>query len=147
MPIIGIFAEVCVADVERSIAWYTKFFGRPPEDRPMDRLAQWRDGPMGFQVWGDAELAGRSLATIVVDSMDGERSRLDVEGLALMPDQDGGGGIIAQIDDPDGNRLTLAEPPKHQGPTDGDDQGLTGPWPRPMPNCCPVPNRTKLLHA
>jgi len=35
--------------------------------------------------------------------MDGERSRLDRSGLALKPDQKGGFGIIAQIDDPDGN--------------------------------------------
>lgn len=40
MSIIGIFAEVCVADIERSVAWYTKFFGRPPEDKPMDGLVQ-----------------------------------------------------------------------------------------------------------
>jgi len=113
MPVTGIFAEVCVADVERSVAWYTRFFGRPPEDRPMDGLVQWRDGPAGFQVWRDAGRAGNSVATIVVDSMDGERSRLERSGLALKPDQKGGFGIIAQIDDPDGNRLTLAEPPKH----------------------------------
>jgi len=40
MSVTGIFAEVCAADVERSVDWYTKFFGRPPEDRPMDGLAQ-----------------------------------------------------------------------------------------------------------
>jgi predicted enzyme related to lactoylglutathione lyase len=113
MTVTGIFAEVCVEDIERSIAWYTKFFGRPPEDRPMEGLAQWRQGPAGFQVWRDAERAGHSLSTIVVASMGEERSRLDSAGLALEPDQAGGFGIIAQIEDPDGNRLTLAEPPKH----------------------------------
>ncbi|MDB5540720.1 MAG: hypothetical protein JWQ89_2447 [Devosia sp.] len=45
MSVTGIFAEVCVADVERSVARYTKFFGRPPEDRPLDGSVQWRDGP------------------------------------------------------------------------------------------------------
>jgi predicted enzyme related to lactoylglutathione lyase len=113
MSIIGIFAEVCVVDIERSVAWYAKFFGRPPEDRPMDGLVQWRNGPAGFQVWRDAERAGHSVSTIVVESMDVERARLDAAGLDLQADREGGFGIVAQIEDPDGNRLTLAEPPKH----------------------------------
>jgi hypothetical protein len=42
--------------------------------------------------------------------MDLARKRLAVASLQLEPDIQGDFEIIAQITDPDGNRLTLAEP-------------------------------------
>jgi predicted enzyme related to lactoylglutathione lyase len=44
--------------------------------------------------------------------MDLARKRLAAASLQLEPDIRGDFGIVAQISDPDGNRLTLAEPPK-----------------------------------
>lgn len=43
MKIQGLFAVVCVSDMQRSTAWYSRLFGRDPDDRPMDGLVQWRD--------------------------------------------------------------------------------------------------------
>lgn len=75
-------------------------------------LVQWRsrDGA-GLQLVLDAGKSGRSLITIVTPVMDRARTRLAAASLQLEPDIQGDFGIIAQITDPDGNRITLAEPP------------------------------------
>lgn len=112
MDIQGIFGVVCVMDQQRAVDWYSKLFGREPDDRPMDGLVQWRFGAAGLQLWTDEPKAGNSEATLVVSEMAKERARLDEAGLDLDPDQQGDFGVVAQISDPDGNRLTLAEPPR-----------------------------------
>lgn len=113
MDVQGIYAVACVSDMERSVAWYTKLMGREPDDRPMPTLVQWRNmGKAGVQLMLDAERAGKSLMTIVTPLMDKARAGLDAAGVKLGPDVKGDWGVIAQVNDPDGNRLTLAEPPK-----------------------------------
>jgi predicted enzyme related to lactoylglutathione lyase len=113
MKIRGIFAVACVADMERSVGWYSRLIGRPPDDRPMEGLVQWRTSDSaGLQLVLDGEKAGSSLVTLVTPEMDAARERLAAASLQLEPDIQGDFGIIAQISDPDGNRLTLAEPPR-----------------------------------
>lgn len=108
-----IFAVACVSDMGRSVKWYSSLFGREPDDRPMDGLVQWRIGQSaGLQLVLDAAKSGNSLITIVTPKMDAAREGLAAAGLDLEPDIQGDYGIIAQISDPDGNRLTLAEPPR-----------------------------------
>ncbi|WP_111735854.1 VOC family protein [Roseovarius amoyensis] len=112
MKIQGLFAVVATADMVRAEAFYTSLIGRRPDDRPMDGLVQWRDFPDNLQVVEDAEKAGHSMITIVTPDMTAARQDLENAGLKLGEDIQGDFGIVAQIDDPDGNRLTLAEPPK-----------------------------------
>ena len=113
MEIQGLFAMAAVSEMERSEAFYTALLGRGPDDRPMDGLIQWRNfDDAGIQVALDATKAGHSQITIVTPSMDTARRDLEAAGLDLGEDVQGDFGVIAQIDDPDGNRLTLAEPPQ-----------------------------------
>jgi predicted enzyme related to lactoylglutathione lyase len=113
MDVMGIYAAACVSDMERSVDWYSRLMGREPDDRPMPTLVQWRNpGAGGVQLFLDAERAGRSLITIVTPLMDKARAGLEAAGVVLGPDVRGDWGIIAQVNDPDGNRITLAEPPK-----------------------------------
>lgn len=113
MMIQGLFAVVSTADMDASEAFYTGLIGRTPDDRPMDGLVQWRDlAGAGLQIVRDPGKAGSSLATLVTPDMAMARAALKRAGLTLGEDVHGDFGIIAQIDDPDGNRLTLAEPPK-----------------------------------
>jgi predicted enzyme related to lactoylglutathione lyase len=113
MEIQGLFAVACVSDMEKSVVWYTSLFGRSPDDRPMEGLVQWRNvGGAGLQLVLDAEKAGASLITIVTPKMARAREELASASLQLKPDIQGDFGVLAQIDDPDGNRITLAEPPK-----------------------------------
>lgn len=113
MEIQTIFAVVCVSDMDRSESWYSRLFGRGPDARPMDGLVQWHsDQGAGLQLVRDADKAGASLVTIVTPTMAVAREQLTAGGLQLEPDVEGDFGIIAQISDPDGNRITLAEPPR-----------------------------------
>lgn len=112
MDIAGLFAVVCVSDMERSVDWYARLIGRAPDDRPMAGLVQWRTTRgAGLQLVLDVDKSGSSLMTIVTPDMASARRQLAAAALQLEPDVQGDFGTIAQISDPDGNRLTLAEPP------------------------------------
>lgn len=112
MRIQQIFAVACVSDMDRSAAWYAALLGREADDRPMDGLAQWRFGAgAGLQLVLDPGKAGCSLVTIITPSLAAARARLRDAGLRLEDDVQGDFGLLAQVSDPDGNRLTLAEPP------------------------------------
>jgi len=113
MRIQGIYAALAAADMSASQAFYTKLFGRGPDDHPMDSLIQWRDvAGANVQVFLNKKNAGASLATIVVPNMDEARAFLSDQGLTLSEAQQGDYGRIAHITDPAGNQITLAEPPK-----------------------------------
>lgn len=111
MRIKGIYACIAVSDFTAGVDFYIKLMGREPDDRPMPDMVQWRrDG--GLQIWHDPTHAGHSRTTIVVIQMQAERDRLQSLGITLGPDLAGDWGIVAQLSDPDGNQITLAEPPK-----------------------------------
>ncbi|RDE08921.1 VOC family protein [Pelagibacterium lacus] len=112
MNIQGLFAVATVADMARGEDFYTRLLGRGPDDRPMEGLIQWRQSYFGIQLFEDAARAGRSRMTIVVPDMAETRAQLAGRGLTLEPEINGDFGKIAQIYDPDGNQVTLAEPPK-----------------------------------
>lgn len=113
MTIQKVFSVACVTDLEKSIRWYAALIGREADDRPMDGLAQWHIGEnAGLQLVLDIEKSGTSLITMIIPSMNEARERLGESGIQLEPDIRGDFGIIAQISDPDGNRVTFAEPPE-----------------------------------
>ncbi|TCS10279.1 hypothetical protein [Caulobacter sp. BK020] len=84
----------------------------------MDGLIQWRDvAGANIQIFQDREKAGTGRLTIVVPKMDEARRSLEDMGVALSAETEGDYGRIAQLSDPDGNRITLAEPSSR--PSDG----------------------------
>lgn len=116
MPITvqGIYACAAVSDFERALAWYGKLMGRQPDDQPFPGMAQWRNmGAAGIQLWHEPEHAGHGQMTIVVPDMEVEVARLAEAGIVAGPDLGSSAfGVIRQVTDPEGNRITLAEPPK-----------------------------------
>lgn len=109
----GVYTSVVASDFEAGIAWYTRFMGRPVDDRPLPDMVQWRNmGGAGLQVWHDPDHAGHSIITVVVPNLAVEKARLSAAGLTLVNEASGDFGGIAQLFDPDGNRINLAEPPK-----------------------------------
>ena len=113
MDVIGLYAAVCARDMAAAEGWWSRLLGRGPDDRPMDGLIQWRGyGQAGIQIFQDDALAGKGRTTLVVRDMAAERARLETVGIRLEPDIRGDFGVIAQAADPDGNQVTLAEPPK-----------------------------------
>jgi predicted enzyme related to lactoylglutathione lyase len=64
------------------------------------------------QIFRNERNAGSSMCTIVVPNMDEARRSLEDAHLSLGEERAGDFGRIAHISDPDGNLITLAEPPK-----------------------------------
>ena len=112
MQIQGIYAALATANMDEAETFYTRLFEREPDDRPMDSLIQWRNvAGANIQIFHDADHAGSGRMTIVVPHMEKARSALQDIGVELTGESQGDYGRIAQIADPDGNRITLAEPP------------------------------------
>lgn len=112
MNIDSLFAVICTADLDTAELFYATLFGRDADDHPMDGLVQWRDvGGVGVQIVQVADKAGSGLLTVVTPDMATARRDLAARGLQLGNDVEGDFGIIARIDDPDHNRITLTEPP------------------------------------
>jgi predicted enzyme related to lactoylglutathione lyase len=109
----GIYACLAASDFDQSLAFYTTLMGRAPDEQPFPGMAQWRNmNGAGLQLWHEPENAGHNRTTIVVPVMAAERRRLEGAGVAVGPDVTGEWGVIVQVVDPDGNQVTLAEPPK-----------------------------------
>jgi predicted enzyme related to lactoylglutathione lyase len=112
MQIQGIYASLATANMDRAETFYTRLFEREPDDRPMDGLIQWRNiAGANIQIFRDEKNAGSGRLTIVVPNMDMAKRSLEEIGVNLVGELEGDYGRITQIFDPDGNRITLAEPP------------------------------------
>lgn len=96
-----VFAGIPVRDYEAARGWYDRFFRRAPDLLPHDHEAAWQlTGSAWVYVVEDAERAGSALVTILVDDVDAW-----VEGA----DESIPGMRRAEITDPDGNRIQLAQ--------------------------------------
>jgi predicted enzyme related to lactoylglutathione lyase len=110
VSITSVMAVVTVRDFDGGISWYERFFGRPPDARPMDGLAQWHPiGNAAVQVVHDRERGGHALATLGVDDLDGFIADLSERGLEVGEVIQGVIARIASISDPDGNVITFAQ--------------------------------------
>jgi len=115
MDVMGLFAAVYVADLDRSLAWYAKIVGRDADHRPMPTLAQWVGvAGAGIQLFLDPAKAGHGRMTLVTPDIEKAHAELARHSLKAGAIVRGDFGAISQIDDPDGNLVTLAEPPKRR---------------------------------
>lgn len=112
------YAVIHVSEMERSETFYTSILDRSPDDRPMDGLIQWREtGGINLQLVLDESKAGASALTLVTPSIEDARRGLEMASIEVEPSVEGDFGLIAQVRDPDGNLLTLAEPPEKPYPS------------------------------
>jgi glyoxylase I family protein len=110
MPVTNVLAVVCVSDLERSRPWYERLFGRPPDLTPMASLAEWQITDGGWlQVFNDAGRAGSSFLTLGVDDLDDQLAALAARDLTAKEIDADTPMRLAQIDDPDGNTITLGQ--------------------------------------
>lgn len=111
MPIIKIYAQLNCSDLATSTPWFEKLFGRGPDARPMDGLAEWhhRDNA-GLQLFERREDAGHGTLTLVVEGLRNEHQRLDAAGLAPGPIEPATSTSLVTLIDPDGNTVVLAQP-------------------------------------
>lgn len=112
MALQKIYTFLLTTDLAVAEAWYTKLFGRGPDNRPMDTLVQWEPfNQAGIGLSTDDEIAGRGAMFLIVDDVAAERHRLQGLGIMLGDDIEGDYSTLAQVHDPDGNLITLATPP------------------------------------
>ena len=109
-----VYAVISTTNLDRAREWYARLFGRESDRQPMTEVCEWHFGSGAVQVVADPQRAGCSMLTMIVSSL--ERTRADLLGrrLTLGPTSGGEVATVAQIRDPDGNQITLAEPPPAQ---------------------------------
>ena len=113
MSIQTIFAHVSCADIEVSVTWYSKLFGKAPLRRPMKGLAEWQFSESAeVQVFEDRKHAGASTLTLGVLPIEPERERLLDAGLNPGPIEETDGYFIMRLRDPDQNLVVLASAEK-----------------------------------
>jgi predicted enzyme related to lactoylglutathione lyase len=104
-----ISAVLPVKDILAAETWYEQFFGRAADAVPMPSLREWHEGSGGIAVLEMRDRAGMGFATMHVDSIDAHRVLLSGRGLTLGPRQGGDAAGVAQIEDPAGNVITIAQ--------------------------------------
>jgi catechol 2,3-dioxygenase-like lactoylglutathione lyase family enzyme len=108
MAIQQVLAQMTVTDLDTSVGFYTRLFGRGPDTRPMDGLVEWYLGDgFGVQVWAEAERAGRSTMVLGESDLEGRAGRLDRDGIPHDGAQDATSLRILPLTDPDGNRIVF----------------------------------------
>jgi predicted enzyme related to lactoylglutathione lyase len=110
VSVLNVLAVVTVTDWKAGVSWYERFFGRPADRNPMDGLAEWQvTAAGGLQVVEDAERAGSSYVTLAVDDLEGHRAALSDRQVDAGEITRGEVASFAQVIDPDGNTITLAQ--------------------------------------
>jgi catechol 2,3-dioxygenase-like lactoylglutathione lyase family enzyme len=109
MTFTRLLAQMTVSDLDRAVNWYTRFFGREPDARPMDGLVEWHLGDaFGVQIWLDSQRAGRSTMVLDESDLNDRAVALDAADLPYEGPQQVTASRIVQVADPDGNTITIA---------------------------------------
>lgn len=117
MKLEKVYTSLLAADLKKAEAWYTKLLGRGPDHRPMETLIHWElFDHGGLMLSSSEEIASAGLVFIYVADLAAERRRLQALGIVLGDDIEGDYSTLAQVSDPDGNRVTLASRPSRPFP-------------------------------
>ena len=105
-------AGVPVSDLDASIDWYTRFFGRPPGMRAGEEILWDIDEHATLFIEPDAAQAGAGRITFAVAGLDALLERLTAERIEHEPIETYSNGVRhVNVPDPDGNKIAFAEPP------------------------------------
>lgn len=111
MTITNALAGIAVEDINDAIDFYERLFGRPPDARPMNDVAEWKlPGGGWVHVATDADRAGASTLTLIVDDLAEELGRLGLHGVTPVAKSMGDFFKTARFRDQDGNTITLSQP-------------------------------------
>jgi catechol 2,3-dioxygenase-like lactoylglutathione lyase family enzyme len=107
-----LYAGVAVTDLEASIDWYTRLFGRDPDFRAGDEIL-WEIGASAtLFIEPDAKRAGTGRITLSVTGLDALLESLAVRRIDYEAIETYANGVRhVKIPDPDGNAIAFAEPP------------------------------------
>jgi catechol 2,3-dioxygenase-like lactoylglutathione lyase family enzyme len=114
--ITDLFAGIPVTDLDASIDWYTRFFGRAPDTRVGDEVLWEIDEHAWMFIETNPAQAGAGRITLAVTGLDELLERLAAEGIEYEPIETYSNGVRhVEIPDPDGNSVAFAEPPDGRG--------------------------------
>jgi catechol 2,3-dioxygenase-like lactoylglutathione lyase family enzyme len=106
------YAGVPVTDLDASIDWYTRLFGRPPDMRAGDEILWDLDDHATLFIEPNPAHAGAGRITLGVAGLETLLERLAAEGIDHEPIDTYSNGIRhTRIPDPDGNAIAFAAPP------------------------------------
>ncbi len=102
-------AVVAVSDIDAGRAWYTRLFGREPDNNPMANLVEWQVTERGWvQVTEDAARAGHGLLNLAVSDLDDGVRELRELGLEPGAILEANKGVrLCPLTDPDDNKIQL----------------------------------------
>jgi catechol 2,3-dioxygenase-like lactoylglutathione lyase family enzyme len=107
-----LIAGVPVSDLDASLDWYTRFFGRPPDMRAGDEILWDVDEHATLFIEPNAAQAGAGRITFAVAGLDALLGGLAARGIGHEPVETYSNGVRhTKIPDPDGNAIAFAEVP------------------------------------
>jgi catechol 2,3-dioxygenase-like lactoylglutathione lyase family enzyme len=107
-----LYAGVPVSDLDASIDWYTRFFGKPPDFRAGDEILWEIDERAWLFIEPNAARAGTGRITLSVTGLDALLERLSSRRIEHEAIETYSNGVRhVKIPDPDGNAIAFAEPP------------------------------------
>ena len=110
--ITDLFAGVPVTDLDVSVDWYTRLFGRPPDRRVGHEMLWEIDEHTWLFIEPNAPQAGAGRITLAVSGLDAILERVAAEGIEHEEIETYSNGVRhVKIPDPDGNAIAFAEPP------------------------------------
>jgi catechol 2,3-dioxygenase-like lactoylglutathione lyase family enzyme len=127
--ITALIAGVPVSDLNASIDWYTRFFGRPPDMRVGEEILWDIDEHATLFIEPNSAQAGAGRITFAVAGLDALLERLAAQRIEHEPVETYSNGVRhVKVPDPDGNAIALAEPPNGSS-TSPRSAGADVPWP------------------
>lgn len=107
-----LLAGVPVSDLDASIDWYARFFGRSPDRRVGDEALWEIDAHAWVFIEPNPADAGAGRITLGVSGLDELLGRLAAQGIEHEPVETYSNGVRhVKIPDPDGNAIAFAESP------------------------------------
>jgi catechol 2,3-dioxygenase-like lactoylglutathione lyase family enzyme len=114
--ITDLFAGVPVSDLDASIDWYTRFFGRSPDMRAGDEILWDVAEHATLFIEPNAAQAGAGRITFGVAGLDALLEHLAGQRIEHEPIETYSNGVRhVTIPDPDGNAIAFAEAPDTPG--------------------------------
>ena len=111
-----LFSAIPVSDLEASVGWYTRFFGRAPDTRVGEEILWEIDEHAWLFIEPNPAQAGAGRITLAVAGLDALLERLAAERIEHEPVETYSNGVRhVNVRDPDGNTIAFAEPPDAAG--------------------------------
>jgi catechol 2,3-dioxygenase-like lactoylglutathione lyase family enzyme len=109
----GLFAGVPVSDLDASLDWYTRFFGRPPTLRVGDEVLWDLDEHATLFIEPNAAQAGAGRITLGVTGLDALLAHFADQRIDHEPVETYANGVRhVKVPDPDGNAIAFAAAPE-----------------------------------